>query len=582
MEYWICVKRYMYMICVILLISRHMFHFDIDQPMVLYTASDSGKIHRVDLRIAQSINRDMFVDGTSNNNSNSSGGDVIFCNYMTSGKPNSASNLGSVKALTQSSSLGSSQLFVGGVGYAIGLLDMRMNIDASSHVQNMLLHGRISTCSKRKSKESLLTPTTTPFVAPSAVTVPVAPSARSTAANISSPDRVEHDQVSDSDRDDSDSDEVSDSTSVGTMMNTIDALVVRANQGDEGAQRQAIAICRRVGIDPGDMMQNRPLFEAMNSNPAAMLEQLYPGGVGLQGDLTNLARQIARTANGDDDEEDSDGDVAPANPVAVAVSGATLPSALASAFRSTKMLKKAKNQETETLDVMDEIRSVLFVKMYGPHFIEPVSGVSAAMDKSAIRSGAGRSARYGGSARLYPDDPLADSDTDCESDEDPKHIPGEGTTSDGNYAKKLLIKLSDKADAVSISGMQCSKNGQLLLASYQGDQIYTFNVNDVPVGDSHSHCKGREYTDIMCSENGVGNSNIREQGCSSNYHDPSDSLSYENWNSHTRRLLDYGLGKGVGARTVIGGHINYATFLKTVSFYGPRDEYIVVRSSLLC
>ena len=31
---------------------RHMFHFDIDQPMVLYTASDDGKIHRVDMRVA--------------------------------------------------------------------------------------------------------------------------------------------------------------------------------------------------------------------------------------------------------------------------------------------------------------------------------------------------------------------------------------------------------------------------------------------------------------------------------------------------------------------------------------------------
>eukprot|EP01037_Dinobryon_pediforme_P035122 gene35122-41363_t len=32
--------------------------------------------------------------------------------------------------------------------------------------------------------------------------------------------------------------------------------------------------------------------------------------------------------------------------------------------------------------------------------------------------------------------------------------------------------------------------------------------------------------------------------------------------------------EGCSFRT-IGGHINYATFLKTVSFFGPRDEYVV-------
>ena len=26
---------------------------------------------------------------------------------------------------------------------------------------------------------------------------------------------------------------------------------------------------------------------------------------------------------------------------------------------------------------------------------------------------------------------------------------------------------------------------------------------------------------------------------------------------------------------MLGGHINYATFLKNVSFFGPRDEYVI-------
>ena len=30
-----------------------------------------------------------------------------------------------------------------------------------------------------------------------------------------------------------------------------------------------------------------------------------------------------------------------------------------------------------------------------------------------------------------------------------------------------------------------------------------------------------------------------------------------------------------GALGMLGGHINYATFLKNVSFFGPRDEYVI-------
>ena len=63
--------------------------------------------------------------------------------------------------------------------------------------------------------------------------------------------------------------------------------------------------------------------------------------------------------------------------------------------------------------------------------------------------------------------------------------------------------------------------------SYQGDQIYTFNIHDQPQNNCYS-------------------------------------------------------GVGIGPRTVLGGHVNYATFLKTVSFYGPQDEYIVTGSDNGC
>lgn len=70
--------------------------------------------------------------------------------------------------------------------------------------------------------------------------------------------------------------------------------------------------------------------------------------------------------------------------------------------------------------------------------------------------------------------------------------------------------------SVSVSGLQISKDGRKIVTSYQGDQIFIYDVL-----------------------NSVENSQ--------------SAAPYKS----------------------LGGHINYATFLKTVSFYGPRDEYVV-------
>jgi hypothetical protein len=69
------------------------------------------------------------------------------------------------------------------------------------------------------------------------------------------------------------------------------------------------------------------------------------------------------------------------------------------------------------------------------------------------------------------------------------------------------------SSTVSMSGLHISKDGKKILASYQGDQIYTFDA---------------------CNES-----------------------------------------NRVGASAVIGGHINYSTFLKSVSFFGQNDEYVL-------
>eukprot|EP01038_Epipyxis_sp_PR26KG_P010156 gene10156-13663_t len=67
---------------------------------------------------------------------------------------------------------------------------------------------------------------------------------------------------------------------------------------------------------------------------------------------------------------------------------------------------------------------------------------------------------------------------------------------------------------VSMSGLQVSKDDRHILASYQGDQIYTFDLNGAV--EDHN-----------------------------------------------------------GASAVAGGHINYSTFLKNVSYFGQNDEYIL-------
>jgi hypothetical protein len=89
------------------------------------------------------------------------------------------------------------------------------------------------------------------------------------------------------------------------------------------------------------------------------------------------------------------------------------------------------------------------------------------------------------------------------------------------------ISLPDRME-VAISGMDISKDGKRIVASYRNDQIYTFNLKSS--SSSSSSSTDAEGNDI---------------------------------------------GYCDGIEGVIGGHINYATFLKTVNFFGPNDEYVV-------
>eukprot|EP01031_Cornospumella_fuschlensis_P041757 gene41757-50963_t len=70
--------------------------------------------------------------------------------------------------------------------------------------------------------------------------------------------------------------------------------------------------------------------------------------------------------------------------------------------------------------------------------------------------------------------------------------------------------------SLSISGLQVSKDGQRMVANVQGDQLFTFNLRSA----------------ATCT----------------------------------------------GVQALIGGHVNYSTFLKDVSFFGPQDEYVTCGS----
>ena len=92
---------------------------------------------------------------------------------------------------------------------------------------------------------------------------------------------------------------------------------------------------------------------------------------------------------------------------------------------------------------------------------------------------------------------------------------GRGSSS---AADALLRMLRVRArDELSISGLQFSSDGRELLASYHGDQIYSFNVDE--------HARDTPSTAPV-------------------------------------------------VRTY-GGHLNYETFLKSVTYFGPRDEYVI-------
>ncbi len=97
-----------------------------------------------------------------------------------------------------------------------------------------------------------------------------------------------------------------------------------------------------------------------------------------------------------------------------------------------------------------------------------------------------------------------------------KDETGEEYYDDEGNGESAPLHGTSSLERTSASGLQVSRDGRRLLVNFQSDQIYTFNFQ----------------SDDVCS----------------------------------------------GAEAIIGGHINHDTFLKSVNFFGPNDEYVVAGS----
>ena len=99
-------------------------------------------------------------------------------------------------------------------------------------------------------------------------------------------------------------------------------------------------------------------------------------------------------------------------------------------------------------------------------------------------------------------------------------------------------KSRHEACEVSVSGLCFSANGASILASYQGDQIYIFDTYSAETSET------------------------LEESSSS------ERILLETSTAFTERPK-------IGPKSLLGGHVNHATFLKSVAFFGPKDEFVV-------
>ena len=158
------------------------------------------------------------------------------------------------------------------------------------------------------------------------------------------------------------------------------------------------------------------------------------------------------------------------------------------------------------------------------------------------------------------------------------------TSAISNIALNRLSARESYWPQPSISGLQISSNGRSMLASYQGDNIYMFDLFSKSEKDIVSavaayskprsllteECGGPVHNVVYSDEatlvtDAAGQADLDAACC---------------WN-HSAFAESRGRVEAVGAvgaHSMFTGHVNNDTFLKSVSFYGPHDEYVVAGS----
>ena len=143
-----------------------------------------------------------------------------------------------------------------------------------------------------------------------------------------------------------------------------------------------------------------------------------------------------------------------------------------------------------------------------------------------------------------------------------------------------------------------------MVASYQGDQIYVFDLLGRPhqsLGQGQEGCGFAVESSSLASSLNSSSASPSSPSSQSLFGlglglSPAARMTGDESAAHSRGANSQGrtskrtgTGTGTGGATIggtsgydevgpthcLGGHINYATFLKNVSFFGPHDEYVV-------
>ena len=166
----------------------------------------------------------------------------------------------------------------------------------------------------------------------------------------------------------------------------------------------------------------------------------------------------------------------------------------------------------------------------------------------------------------------------------PHHSTGRSAINPEYFRNEAIFDNTE----ISISGLQLSKDGHTILASYQGDQIYLFDLLGTAASGSYPTARCVPVKEPPASEysgiSGLSGATSSSSSSISSKVKPAQSLLKLSNEKSTvlRQTVDHGYcldpANGCpqqGALSMLGGHINYATFLKNVSFFGPRDEYVI-------